>query len=57
MAILDAFSNLLTCLSAARRCFAFAELAWYQRKVAAVIFASPPTATYEEVTEMNNYIM
>uniref|UniRef100_A0A8C1N4F7 Regulator of microtubule dynamics protein 1 n=1 Tax=Cyprinus carpio TaxID=7962 RepID=A0A8C1N4F7_CYPCA len=29
-------------------CFAFAELAWYQRKVAAVIFASPPTATYEE---------
>uniref|UniRef100_A0A671MIY0 Regulator of microtubule dynamics protein 1 n=1 Tax=Sinocyclocheilus anshuiensis TaxID=1608454 RepID=A0A671MIY0_9TELE len=29
-------------------CFAFAELAWYQRKVVAVIFASPPTATYEE---------
>uniref|UniRef100_A0A673LHF3 Regulator of microtubule dynamics protein 1 n=1 Tax=Sinocyclocheilus rhinocerous TaxID=307959 RepID=A0A673LHF3_9TELE len=29
-------------------CFAFSELAWYQRKVAAVIFASPPTATYEE---------
>ncbi|KAM9552935.1 regulator of microtubule dynamics protein 1 [Salvelinus alpinus] len=29
-------------------CFAFAELAWYQRKVAAMIFASPPTATYEE---------
>ncbi|XP_043082738.1 regulator of microtubule dynamics protein 1 isoform X4 [Puntigrus tetrazona] len=29
-------------------CFAFAELPWYQRKVAAVIFASPPTATYEE---------
>lgn len=31
------------------RCFAFAELPWYQRKVAAVLFASPPNATYEEV--------
>lgn len=31
------------------RCFAFAELPWYQRKVAAVIFASPPSSTYEEV--------
>ncbi|XP_034718655.1 regulator of microtubule dynamics protein 1-like [Etheostoma cragini] len=30
------------------RCFAFAELPWYQRKVAAVIFSSPPTSTYEE---------
>ncbi|TSQ81024.1 Regulator of microtubule dynamics protein 1 [Bagarius yarrelli] len=29
-------------------CFAFAELPWYQRKVAAILFASPPTATYEE---------
>uniref|UniRef100_A0AAY4A4R3 Regulator of microtubule dynamics protein 1 n=1 Tax=Denticeps clupeoides TaxID=299321 RepID=A0AAY4A4R3_9TELE len=29
-------------------CFAFAELPWYQHKVAAMIFASPPTATYEE---------
>ncbi|XP_041923666.1 regulator of microtubule dynamics protein 1 [Alosa sapidissima] len=29
-------------------CFAFAELPWYQRKVAAMIFASPPTATFEE---------
>ncbi|CAJ1081860.1 regulator of microtubule dynamics protein 1 [Xyrichtys novacula] len=29
-------------------CFAFAELPWYQRKVAAVIFASPPTSSYEE---------
>ncbi|XP_076827225.1 regulator of microtubule dynamics protein 1 isoform X2 [Brachyhypopomus gauderio] len=29
-------------------CFAFAELPWYQRKVAEVIFASPPTATYEQ---------
>lgn len=32
-------------------CFAFAELPWYQRKVAAVLFASPPTATYEEALE------
>ncbi|KAI1888833.1 hypothetical protein AGOR_G00172830 [Albula goreensis] len=32
-------------------CFAFAELPWYQRKVAAMIFASPPTATYEEALE------
>uniref|UniRef100_UPI0000F21D85 regulator of microtubule dynamics protein 1 n=1 Tax=Danio rerio TaxID=7955 RepID=UPI0000F21D85 len=32
-------------------CFAFAELPWYQRKVAAVIFGSPPTATYEEALE------
>ncbi|TRY91055.1 hypothetical protein DNTS_035777 [Danionella cerebrum] len=29
-------------------CFAFADLPWYQRKVAGVIFASPPTSTYEE---------
>ncbi|XP_041817008.1 regulator of microtubule dynamics protein 1 [Chelmon rostratus] len=32
-------------------CFAFTELPWYQRKVAAVIFASPPTSTYEEALE------
>lgn len=31
------------------RCFAFAELPWYQRKVAALIFSTPPTSTYEEV--------
>lgn len=36
-------------LSVSLRCFAFAELPWYQRKVAAIIFASPPTSTYEEV--------
>ncbi|KAF7659327.1 hypothetical protein LDENG_00299020 [Lucifuga dentata] len=29
-------------------CFSFAELPWYQRKLAAVIFASPPASTYEE---------
>ncbi|XP_029313647.1 regulator of microtubule dynamics protein 1 [Cottoperca gobio] len=32
-------------------CFAFAELPWYQRKVAAVIFSTPPTATYEEALQ------
>ncbi|XP_028288265.1 regulator of microtubule dynamics protein 1 isoform X2 [Parambassis ranga] len=32
-------------------CFSFAELPWYQRKVAAVIFSTPPTATYEEALE------
>ncbi|XP_026869111.1 regulator of microtubule dynamics protein 1 isoform X2 [Electrophorus electricus] len=31
--------------------YAFAELPWYQRKIAEVIFASPPTATYEEVSQ------
>ncbi|XP_037311922.2 regulator of microtubule dynamics protein 1 [Pungitius pungitius] len=32
-------------------CFSFAELPWYQRKVAAVIFSSPPNSTYEEALE------
>ncbi|KAJ8276900.1 hypothetical protein GJAV_G00069160 [Gymnothorax javanicus] len=32
-------------------CYAFAELPWYQRKVAAMIFASPPTATFEEALD------
>lgn len=32
-------------------CFAFAELPWYQRKVASVIFAKPPESTYEEALE------
>ncbi|OXB75857.1 UNVERIFIED_CONTAM: hypothetical protein H355_016612 [Colinus virginianus] len=30
-------------------CYSFAELPWYQRKIAAVLFAAPPTSTYEEV--------
>lgn len=29
-------------------CFTFADMPWYQRKVASAIFASPPTSTYEE---------
>ncbi|CAH1778834.1 unnamed protein product [Owenia fusiformis] len=32
-------------------CFLFADLAWYQRKIASVIFTSPPTSTYEEALE------
>uniref|UniRef100_A0A8C6T4I1 Regulator of microtubule dynamics protein 1 n=1 Tax=Neogobius melanostomus TaxID=47308 RepID=A0A8C6T4I1_9GOBI len=32
-------------------CFSFAELPWYQRKVAAVIFASPPESSYEEALD------
>ncbi|XP_060949439.1 regulator of microtubule dynamics protein 1 [Limanda limanda] len=32
-------------------CFAFAELPWYQRKVAAALFSSPPVSTYEEALE------
>ncbi|GFY39595.1 regulator of microtubule dynamics protein 1 [Trichonephila inaurata madagascariensis] len=32
-------------------CFTFAEMPWYQRKIAAAIFASPPTSTYEEALE------
>lgn len=29
-------------------CFTIADLPWYQRKVASVIFATPPSSTYEE---------
>jgi len=29
-------------------CFSFANLAWYERKLAAVVFGSPPESTYEE---------
>lgn len=43
----------LSGLSVSLRCFAFAELPWYQRKVAAIIFSSPPTSTYEEVRGLN----
>ncbi|XP_061877900.1 regulator of microtubule dynamics protein 1-like [Entelurus aequoreus] len=32
-------------------CFVFAELPWYQRKVAAVLFSSPPTSTYQEALQ------
>jgi len=29
-------------------CFSFADLPWYQRQIASVVFATPPTSTYEE---------
>ncbi|XP_067132371.1 regulator of microtubule dynamics protein 1-like [Centruroides vittatus] len=32
-------------------CYSFADLPWYQRKIASVIFASPPTSTYEEALQ------
>ncbi|TNM96372.1 hypothetical protein fugu_016033 [Takifugu bimaculatus] len=32
-------------------CFSFAELPWYQQKVAAIIFTSPPKSTYEEALD------
>ena len=31
------------------RCFLFADMPWYQRKIASALFATPPTSTYEEV--------
>lgn len=51
LGVLEDVCNKIVLLIVSRRCFAFAELPWYQRKVAAVIFASPPTATYEEALE------
>ncbi|XP_045194232.2 regulator of microtubule dynamics protein 1-like isoform X2 [Mercenaria mercenaria] len=47
-------------------CFTFADMSWYQRKIAAVIYKSPPSSTYEEAlkyflqaeeTEPNFYSM
>ncbi|XP_003219583.1 regulator of microtubule dynamics protein 1 [Anolis carolinensis] len=29
-------------------CYTFAEMPWYQRKIAAVLFSTPPSSTYEE---------
>ncbi|XP_014679408.1 PREDICTED: regulator of microtubule dynamics protein 1-like isoform X4 [Priapulus caudatus] len=29
-------------------CFVFADMPWYQRKIASMLFATPPTSTYEE---------
>uniref|UniRef100_A0A452FMF0 Regulator of microtubule dynamics protein 1 n=1 Tax=Capra hircus TaxID=9925 RepID=A0A452FMF0_CAPHI len=31
-----------------RRCYTFAEMPWYQRRIAKVLFATPPSSTYEE---------
>lgn len=54
LGLLEDICNKIVFLFVSCRCFAFAELPWYQRKVAAVVFASPPTATYEEVKEMTH---
>ncbi|XP_072169757.1 regulator of microtubule dynamics protein 1-like [Diadema setosum] len=32
-------------------CFTFADMAWYQRKIAAVVFSTPPSSTYEEALQ------
>jgi tetratricopeptide (TPR) repeat protein len=29
-------------------CFVFADMPWYQKKVASVVFATPPSSTYQE---------
>uniref|UniRef100_M3YHJ1 Regulator of microtubule dynamics protein 1 n=1 Tax=Mustela putorius furo TaxID=9669 RepID=M3YHJ1_MUSPF len=30
------------------KCYTFAEMPWYQRRIAKVLFATPPSSTYEE---------
>lgn len=32
-------------------CYSFANLAWYERKIAAVVFGSPPESTYAEALQ------
>ncbi|XP_074997663.1 regulator of microtubule dynamics protein 1 isoform X5 [Calonectris borealis] len=32
-------------------CYSFAEMPWYQRKIAATLFATPPTSTFQENTK------
>ncbi|XP_002160454.4 regulator of microtubule dynamics protein 1 isoform X1 [Hydra vulgaris] len=32
-------------------CFSFADLAWYERKIATVVFGTPPSSTYEEALQ------
>ena len=41
MIIIEVFSLL--------RCFTFAEMGWVTRQLAATLFASPPSSTYDEV--------
>lgn len=33
-------------------CKVFAELPWYQQKIASILFATPPTSSYEEAIEL-----
>ncbi|NXY85775.1 RMD1 protein, partial [Alcedo cyanopectus] len=35
-------------------CYSFAEMPWYQRKIAATLFATPPTSTFQEVQDENH---
>lgn len=32
-------------------CFVFADMPWYQQKIASVLFATPPTSTYKEALD------
>ncbi|XP_065483245.1 regulator of microtubule dynamics protein 1 isoform X2 [Caloenas nicobarica] len=34
-------------------CYSFAEMPWYQRKIAATLFATPPTSTFEEQSQIS----
>ncbi|XP_040979095.1 regulator of microtubule dynamics protein 1 isoform X3 [Aquila chrysaetos chrysaetos] len=34
-------------------CYSFAEMPWYQRKIAATLFATPPTSTFQELTQIS----
>lgn len=36
-------------------CFVFADLSWYQRKLASLLFTSPPSSTYQEA--LNHFLM
>ncbi|NXS01051.1 RMD1 protein, partial [Oxylabes madagascariensis] len=35
-------------LNVSTMCYSFAEMPWYQRKIAATLFATPPTSTFQE---------
>ena len=37
------------------RCFTFADMPWYTKKIAAALFATPPSSTYEEVNIKTSY--
>ena len=37
------------CEVSTHRCYSMADLAWYKRQLASILFATPPTSTYEEV--------
>lgn len=42
-----------TSVSFCCRCYSFADMPWYQRKIAATLFATPPTSTFQEVQYEN----